>query len=56
MTNAIQHDSPITEIWVTENGRKLRVYRGDTKAHIEWKLKEHKDKDPETIEEIGTCE
>lgn len=38
----IPHDAPLTEIWAVEkSGRRFRVYRGDTRAHIEWKIEEY---------------
>lgn len=38
----IPHDAPLTEVWATgTSGKRLRVYRGDTRAHIEWKVKEY---------------
>lgn len=36
----IPHDAPLTEIWVQHGGGRFRVYRGDTKAHINWKIDE----------------
>lgn len=38
----IKYDAPLTEIWTLDGDtRKHRVYRGRTKAHIEWKIEEY---------------
>lgn len=46
----IPHDAPLTEIWVTDMGQRFRVYRGDTQAHIAWKLHKYRNKKHEIIE------
>lgn len=40
----IEHDAPLTEIWAIERSGKnrYRIYRGDTQAHIDWKIAEYK--------------
>lgn len=45
----IEHDTVLSEVWVTENGHRHRVYRGDTKEHIAWKLKKYELYHPELI-------
>lgn len=48
----IEHDTVISEVWATDvwgtRGR-VRIYRGDTKEHINWKLNEYKDHHPELV-------
>ena len=47
----IPKDAPLTDIYIrTPSGSRHRVYRGRTKAHIEWKLPEHRNRNPEVIE------
>ncbi len=45
----IAHDAQLTEIYVTDRGHRYRVYRGDTAAHIEFKLETHKNHSPEVV-------
>lgn len=45
----VVHDAPLSEIWVTEKGHRHRVYRGDTQAHIDYKLAKYDACRPEII-------
>jgi hypothetical protein len=45
----IKHDAPLSEIYIWENGKRSRVYRGDTREHIAWKMKEHEAQNPELV-------
>lgn len=48
----IPHDAPLTDIYIKDpnTGERRRVYHGDTKAHIQWKMHEHRNSKPEKIE------
>lgn len=42
-TTDIAHDAPLTEIWALgPREQRYRIYRGDTQAHIDWKIEEYR--------------
>ena len=40
---------PIMEVWVTDNGRRYRVYRGRNAEHAGWKMQHHAGREPELV-------
>ena len=46
---AEEKKNQIQEVWVTENGKRYRAYRGRNPEHVQWKLDAHSFHAPEII-------
>ena len=53
MSDALEPQKKIVEIWITAGTVRYRVYRGWNPAHIKWKLEHHRASSPEVIEIKG---